>query len=345
MRIALGGMDLDGLRARAATFGSAVRSFSARLAGRQPSPAKRPSLPGWLSPAQLARHAGAFRAGFADGSLGLTVILRACGGFFRRAGGETKAGLIFLAALMVLTILPKPDPYAMPVAGLREEIAATLEAPGPQDAPYARAPWRHVRPSMAAYALDAPELGREAPIYRIRATAEGARQDLLVFAPKDTRSLSGAIAIEQMPEGQRLPAHRLGDTLFVETARRAALLGASIERMAQPTGLETKFGDFEVADSQIIQQGQLRSCLAFRLVADAPVDIAGLLCGEPQRPADRASLACVLDRLDLVSAGNDVALRRYFAGAERARLHCGKAAPGRGLGLKQVIFDGARIRG
>jgi hypothetical protein len=54
----------------------------------------------------------------------------------------------------------------------------------------------------------------------------------------------------------------------------------------------------------------------------AGLTLAGWACGVAQRPLDRVALACFLDRLDLVGAGRDAALRTVFAEAERARVPC-----------------------
>lgn len=45
--------------------------------------------------------------------------------------------------------------------------------------------------------------------------------------------------------------------------------------------------------------------------------MAGFACGAPGRPLGRAALACAVDRIDLVSAGDDAALRAVFVAAER----------------------------
>ena len=47
------------------------------------------------------------------------------------------------------------------------------------------------------------------------------------------------------------------------------------------------------------------------------LEIGGFACGTPGNPIDRARLACALDRLDLISAGEDRELRAFFTGAPR----------------------------
>jgi hypothetical protein len=85
--------------------------------------------------------------------------------------------------------------------------------------------------------------------------------------------------------------------------------------------LQTKFGPFETADVLLERGPSDAACIAFRHDAtDVDFRINGIACGGGTTP-DRASLACVLDRLDLVSGSGDPPLLRFFTAAEQARGH------------------------
>ncbi len=113
-------------------------------------------------------------------------------------------------------------------------------------------------------------------------------------------------------------------SLFVEASRALAPEGLAVLRGAQPVALQTKFGPMESADMLVaaaLPDGQTlsRPCLVFRHQADeGAFRLQGLLCGSQARPADRQQLACMVDRLGLVSAGEDRDLRALFS---RAELH------------------------
>ena len=217
-----------------------------------------------------------------------------------------------------------------PVAG-QDTPPATHSIRAPADVPVSRfdlEQWKPVAAPIAAFHLEAPELDRSTMRYRARAHADGARQELLVWggsgapdAHRKKMQMFGALSIEHYPRSA--PE---GDTLYVDVVRRAALAGAGVERVGAPIGLQTKFGTFETADATLITDGVRRGCLAYRHVADAvPMQIHGWFCGAPDRPVDRSALGCMLDRIDLLSAGNDKVLRAYFASVERARQPCGTA--------------------
>ncbi|HEY8578792.1 MAG TPA: hypothetical protein VIL72_02825, partial [Beijerinckiaceae bacterium] len=58
----------------------------------------------------------------------------------------------------------------------------------------------------------------------------------------------------------------------------------------------------------------------FRLHAREPAfRVSGYGCGSAKRGMDRRMLACALDRIELLSAGQDTALRDFFRAAEEAR--------------------------
>ena len=61
-------------------------------------------------------------------------------------------------------------------------------------------------------------------------------------------------------------------------------------------------------------------CSGFRLsLAAPPLTIGGLACGATGKPMTRKALACMLDRLDLHSGGEDREMIDFFAASERRR--------------------------
>ncbi|MBM3607600.1 MAG: hypothetical protein FJX29_03970 [Alphaproteobacteria bacterium] len=108
--------------------------------------------------------------------------------------------------------------------------------------------------------------------------------------------------------------------LYNDLARQAARSGHSIVRYSQPRALATRFGDFDAVDLVLGAQGREPACAGFRLRADDPgLMISGVACGSPARPLDHKALACAIDRLSLVSAGDDRKLGEFFARAELLR--------------------------
>ncbi len=102
--------------------------------------------------------------------------------------------------------------------------------------------------------------------------------------------------------------------------RDAATHGMSIQRSGAVTPLQSRFGRVETADVTLSDGETSRACIAFRRDAgDLLLGMGGWWCGGLSRPADRQQLACLLDRLDLLSAADDRVLRAAFARTELAR--------------------------
>lgn len=240
-----------------------------------------------------------------------------------RAGLAAPRWVKVISAILIgLFLAPWPEAAPPPAA---------IEAAAPESAPSAQRPrdalegWRAVPANLTAYHLEAPELDRSALKYRMRSPGSGGRQDVLSWheetsdAQRPKNRFSGAISIEHYPN-ERPSAQ----SLFTDAARRAAWLGLSVERMAEAFAFANKFGAVEAVETILSQGGEDRACLVFRHVADAaPVQIHGWFCGAAQRPLDRATLACVIDRIDLLGAGGDRQLKSYFAAIERQRRACG----------------------
>ena len=192
--------------------------------------------------------------------------------------------------------------------------------------------WTEISRPIPLYALAAPELEKRAKTYEARRHATGGgRKDALTFGAAD--GPDPLIALEVYRIGSEAAPPR---SFFVDLARVAGADSLGVERSGQPAPLTTRFGAFEAADLTLSGAAGDLQCLGFRL---APEDIAlrvsGFACGAPALPIDRISLACMLDRIDLLSAGDDSELRAFFVEAERR--------PGAGCGPGNFARAGAKI--
>jgi hypothetical protein len=180
-------------------------------------------------------------------------------------------------------------------------------------------PWMDIVRPFQIYTLSS-EFGREPTTFVARRHRDGGgRIDTLTWGnlnPGDG---------EPTPY-LRISLHRVGrestkdGSFFVQMVRQAALFGTAITRDGVSDALSTRFGTFETADLTLDTGQTTSSCLGFRFAADAPaLRISGFACGTPARPVDRQTLACTLDRLDLVQSGEDQELGRFFANAEARR--------------------------
>ena len=106
-------------------------------------------------------------------------------------------------------------------------------------------------------------------------------------------------------------------SLYNDMAQQASWSGFSILRYSQPSLLTTRFGALELVDLVLTGGGREPACAGYRLRADDPgLSISGVACGSGIKPLDRLALVCALDRISLVSAGDDRALGQFFAASE-----------------------------
>jgi hypothetical protein len=177
--------------------------------------------------------------------------------------------------------------------------------------------WSAINRPIALYGLHAPELERLPHSYTARRHVSGMREDALQYG---SFANDGHFARVVFTRDTSRAALDTSQSYFIHVARRAAETGLAISRLAQATPVSTKFGAAETSDSLFVENGIERACLAFRLTAgENLLGISGWLCGTQSRPADRGQLSCLIDRLTLVSAGDDQPLKTLFAAAERRR--------------------------
>lgn len=254
------------------------------------------------------------------------------------------AGIALIAAVAAVSSLP----WEVEAGHDAPEPARTGSEPPPPSQPTAAAgeatsAWVEVNHPIQLFDLTGSAFGRLPLVYRARRRDDGSeRQDLLVYGAFGREGPALALSIlRHSREPDAAP-------FFVEVARLAADQGLAVLRSGLPTLVGTRFGGFETADVTVEQGATAQPCLGFRLQTvpegAVPVALAGLACGTNAKPMDREGLACVLDRIDLVSAGDDTDLRTFFVGAERRR---GQGCGGSHLlaaGSRQTWLDGEAIQ-
>jgi hypothetical protein len=195
-----------------------------------------------------------------------------------------------------------------------EGVGAVQAAPQPE--------WVNVERPHPAFELIMPELAAQSPGYAIlRRTADGARKDVLSWG--DAAGSGPYVMVEIYRPG--LAGERFIDAPSEIAAR---ILPFSITDDVKPAGtIDSKFGAAHLVDFAVAAQ-KTRRCLGFARPFDQPaMQIAGWYCSAGDEVVDRATLACVLDRLTVLSAGGDGDLAGLFARAELKRTFCGQRNP------------------
>ncbi len=317
-------------------FQALVRSM---LAGWRVVPLSQPAIHGIRTRSKrlagaLALHwfAGAFKMALADRlrplrhRAGICVVVGLCalaltGALFFPESGSARQSQpepVVLPETRVVAAAQPPAKASEPFADLRSVIGPDV--------------WTPVKRPIAMYNLEAPELEATELTQRIAMRGKATRQDAMTWVARaDRKGTMTRPVIHLVVERFEASAPTFRP-LFSDLAARAAAEGVAIDRMNAPGEITTKFGVMEVADAVLATDQGVFGCLLYRRNDTIGLALAGWYCGTAQRPADRVSLGCFIDRLDLVGAGQDSMLKRHFASAERNRTSCaGARQPGRRL--------------
>ncbi len=234
-----------------------------------------------------------------------------------------------LLALVVLVLAGTAGRLVLlpPAAsGVGSPPPASPSVPGPP-------PWVEINRPIQLFALAGTDFARQPLSLRARRReAFDERQDLLTYG-----RFGDGNPVFELSVRRRGTAPPDTADFFVTMVRLASDAGLSLTRNALPNLTPTRFGDFATADVTLTNGPASLSCLGFRLEpgpVKAPIDIAGLACRPIGKGMDRALLGCVLDRIDLVSAGDDEDVRSFFVDAERRR--------GGSCGPSQLLAAGSR---
>jgi hypothetical protein len=215
--------------------------------------------------------------------------------------------------------------YAGGLAVLAIAASSLFRAPAVVAAidPSPRAQWIKIERPHPAFELLMPELAAAAPDYAIlRRAADGARKDVLTWGGAAHNGPYVMVEIYR-------PGGRSERFIDADSEIAARILDFTVTDDVKPAGkIDSKFGTVPLVDFAIAAHGKERRCLGFARPFDRPsVQIAGWYCSVGTEVVARTTLACVLDRLTINSAGGDAKLDELFAQAEIKRTFCGKRNP------------------
>lgn len=157
----------------------------------------------------------------------------------------------------------------------------------------ARPEWTVATRSTPAFASNQYDLAYKTKSYHILRHPEGGRRDVLRWNAANGRPIA------------ELEIYRPGGEFEPSAATDSA--GA----------IDSKFGPVTLIR---LSDG---ACLGFLKTVEQPhLRISGYVCQGETIPARGAAIACMLNRLSLVTAGNDARLAELFARAELKRADC-----------------------
>ncbi|ABD85813.1 hypothetical protein [Rhodopseudomonas palustris] len=173
--------------------------------------------------------------------------------------------------------------------------------------------------SAPAFALSQFDSPGKIESYEVLRHPDGGRKDILRWAAPGEAPIAELEIYRPGGEpSQALPP----------AAEIAARIDPDGVRAIEAAGLiDSKFGAVRLFSLGGADAGLPRACLGFLKKLDRPsLRISGWACQGETLPARRAAISCMLDRLVLLSAGNDPKLAELFAHAELRRSGCAAQA-------------------
>jgi hypothetical protein len=177
--------------------------------------------------------------------------------------------------------------------------------------------WTLASRSASAFAVSQIDSRDKTEAYEILRHPEGGRKDVFRWADQDKKPVT------------ELEIYRPGgeiDETGAAIADIAARMGLNRMRDLEAAGIiDSKFGTVTLL--RPAGSDAARACLGFLKHVDEPnFRISGWSCEGSTLPARRAAIACLLNRLILLTAGNDPKLAALFARAKLKRGDCASAS-------------------
>jgi hypothetical protein len=183
--------------------------------------------------------------------------------------------------------------------------------------PAARIGWGVATRSYPAFAISQPEFVGKTDTYEILRHPLGGRKDIIRWAVSGEKPTT---EIEIYRPGSELSQAE------PEIADIAARMDSGVHELEAAGVVDSKFG--AVTLLRLAGRNEDASaCLGFMKNLENPaLRISGWTCQGDSLPARRAAVGCMLNRLILLTAGNEPKLAELFARAELKRGGCGPAA-------------------
>jgi hypothetical protein len=162
--------------------------------------------------------------------------------------------------------------------------------------PTAESDWRMATRSMPAFASSQYDFSYTTRSYQILRHPEGGRKDILRWGAENGRPIA------------ELEIYRLGSEFEPGMTGEPHAAGL----------VDSKFGP-----AALLRLPDDEGCLGFLKTIDQPaLRISGFVCQGETVPARGAAIACMLNRLSLITAGNDAKLAELFARTALKRAEC-----------------------
>ncbi len=200
------------------------------------------------------------------------------------------------------------------------------------------------RPAFAVSSLDPPEKSETYEIFR---HPEGGRKDVLHWGPHGEKPVAELEIYRPGGEFGQPEAFSSEVSLSeVLEAEIAARMGAEAGRGLEAAGVvDSKFGTVTLLRLRGAPDGP-KACLGFiKRVDDPALQISGWSCQGSGLPTRRAAIGCMLNRLTLLAAGNELKLAELFAHAELKRGSCTTRAASAGPADWMTGAENPRLRG
>ncbi|MGX1318411.1 hypothetical protein AB7M17_001864 [Bradyrhizobium sp. USDA 377] len=200
------------------------------------------------------------------------------------------------------------------------------------DEPASKPGWSLADRSHPAFALSRLDSSDKTASYAILRHPEGGRKDVMRWASEADKPLA---QLEIYREGGEF------DVTRPAAADLAVQMGLGADTPLEQAGLiDTKFGPVALFRPTGTAKG---ACLGYLKRSEEPaLQISGFSCQGDTLPARRAAIACTLNRLTLLTSGNEPKLAELFARAELKRRGCDtQGSPDWLLGAANAQLRGA----
>jgi hypothetical protein len=204
-------------------------------------------------------------------------------------------------------------------------------------APLQRTDWAVATRSYPAFAVSQPDSSGKTETYEILRHPQGGRKDIFRWAAPGERPVA------------ELEIYRPGGELGSSeptTAEIAVRMDPAGRRELEAAGIiDSKFGTVTLLHQAGAADGA-PSCLGFfKRLDQANLRISGWSCQGESLPARRAAIGCMLDRLVLLTSGNEPKLAESFARAELRRGNCSAGGTAASSADWVTSAENPRLRG